>query len=93
VTASGAIAMSGIGSFFRSKKNRELIAWWGGGVLIVISGLWTAFVYFFPPKSDTGDRKGDVSASSGGIAIGGNVSNSTVSASSKPVGETEPKGK
>jgi len=71
------MAMS-FSSFFRSKRNRDLIAWWGAGAVIVVSGLWTAFVYFFPPKSDAGDRKSGVSASYGGIAIGGNVSGSTV---------------
>jgi hypothetical protein len=65
-------------SFFPSKKNRELIAWWGGGAVIVISGLWAAFVYFFPPKSDVGSGKSGVSASSGGVAVGGNVSGSTI---------------
>ena len=68
------------------------MAWWCGGAVIAISGLWAGFVYFFPPKSDAGDRKSAVTASSGGIAIIGDVSNSTVNAGS-PRGATEPKGK
>jgi hypothetical protein len=35
VVASRGIPMSGIGSFFCSKKNRDLIALWGGGAVIV----------------------------------------------------------
>ncbi|MGA7386256.1 MAG: hypothetical protein WBW81_16630 [Methylocella sp.] len=67
---------------FWSKKNRELIAWWGGGVAAIIGAIWAVFVYFLPPKSDAEDHN-RVTATSGGVVIGGNVVNSTVNAGSQ----------
>jgi len=84
--------MSGLWAFLGVKKNRDLIAWWGGGVVIVIAGLWTAFVYFHPPKSDGGEGKGGVSASQGGVSVGGSVTNSTIKTQSTTGGETQPRG-
>ena len=48
--------------FPRSKKNREILGWLGGGIVVVIAGLWAAFVYFFPPKGDGAEGKREVSA-------------------------------
>ena len=49
--------MSGLWAFLGAKKNRDLIAWWGGGIVIVIAGLWTAFVHFKPTGSGRRRRK------------------------------------
>jgi hypothetical protein len=65
-------------SFLLSKKKGEVIAWWGGGTIVAFSGLWTAFVYVVPLKDNAGDHKAPVSASSAGVAVGGNVANSTI---------------
>ncbi len=73
--------MSGIWSFLGSKKNREILAWLAGGLAAVVVALWTAFVYFHPPRSDGGEGKGAVSASHGGVSVGGNVTNSTINTS------------
>ncbi len=67
--------MSGLWSFLGAKENREIIGWLGGGIAIVIVGLWTAFVYLSPPKGDRGGGSGNCSISSGGIASGGNTVN------------------
>jgi hypothetical protein len=66
-------------SFLRLKRNREVLAWIGGGLTAVIIGLWTAFVYFSdtpktPPSSPS------VQASCGSVGVGGNVSGSTITA-------------
>jgi hypothetical protein len=84
--------MSGFWSFLGSKKNQQTIAWLGSGIVIVVAGLWTAFVYFFPPRGDGGQGKREVSASHGGVAVGGNVRNSTINASPPAPGETQPSG-
>jgi hypothetical protein len=80
------------GSLFGSKRNRGLIAWWGGGIVIVIAGVWAAFVYIFPPKGDGGEGKGDVSASQGGVSVGGAVTNSTEKTSPAASDEAQPSG-
>jgi hypothetical protein len=66
-------------NFIRSKSNRERIAWLGGGAVFIIAGLWTAFVYLFPPKSgEIGVSR--IIANCGGVAIGGSVSGATINA-------------
>jgi hypothetical protein len=84
--------MSGIWSFLGSKKNRDILAWLGGGLVAVIVGLWTAYVYFHPPKVDGGEGKGAVTASHGGVSVGGNVTNSTIRTSPDAGGESQPQG-
>jgi hypothetical protein len=65
-------------SGFMSKKNRELIAWWGGGAVVAIAGLWTAFVYFFPPKPAVGSGGTGMTATNGGVTVDGNVDHSCI---------------
>jgi hypothetical protein len=65
--------MSRLWAFLGSKRNREIIAWWGGGIVIVIAGLWSAFVYFYPPKETGEAGNGGVRASHGSVSAGGNV--------------------
>jgi TIR domain len=71
--------MNPLWAFVRQKRNRAILAWIGGGAAVVAAGLWAIFVYVFPPKSETA---GDSSARAncGGVAIGGNVSGSTITA-------------
>ncbi|HME85689.1 MAG TPA: hypothetical protein VKG91_14355 [Roseiarcus sp.] len=84
--------MSGIGSFLGSKKNRDVLAWLGGGLVAVIVALWTAYVYFHPPKVDGGEGKSAVTASHGGVSVGGNVTNSTIKTSPDAGGDSQPQG-
>ena len=83
--------MSELFSFIRDKKNRELLTWLGGGAVIIIGGLWAAFVYFNPPKSDKAATS--VSADNCGIAIGGSPVNSPISSASNNCGNQQPKAK
>src|SRR5262245_8572664 len=42
----------GLWGFLRDKRNQQVLSWIGGGLVVVATGLWAAFVYFFPaPKS------------------------------------------
>jgi tetratricopeptide (TPR) repeat protein len=34
--------------FIRDGKNREIISWLGGGVVVIVPAVWAAFNYFFP---------------------------------------------
>src|SRR5262249_2919321 len=73
----------GLWGFLRDKRNQQVLSWLGGGLIVVATGLWAAFVYFFPaPKSQ--ETKSlqptppSVQADRGGIAIGGNVTGATI---------------
>jgi hypothetical protein len=60
--------------FLRDKRNRKVLGWLGGGLVVVAMGLWTAFVYFSPPRSTPPGAQADC----GGVAIGGNVTGATI---------------
>jgi hypothetical protein len=68
-------------SFLRLKKNREILAWIGGGLTAAVIGLWTAFVYFSDTPKTSPSSPG-VQASCGSVGVGGNVSGSTITAGS-----------
>jgi hypothetical protein len=34
--------------FLRDKRNQQVLGWLGGGLVAAVTGLWVAFVYFFP---------------------------------------------
>jgi hypothetical protein len=59
------------------RSNREVFAWIGGGLIVLAAGLWTMFVYFFPSEKAPASKPA-VEASCGGVAIGGNVSGTTI---------------
>jgi hypothetical protein len=60
-------------------ERSNLLAWIGGGLVVLAAGLWTMFVYFFPPSERAAASKpASVEASCGGVAIGGNVSGTTI---------------
>ncbi len=67
-------------SFIGQKKNREILAWIGGGVAVFVTGLWTAFIYFSAPDK-TKTSSPNVEASCGSVGVGGNVSGTTITAS------------
>ncbi len=61
----------------RDTRSRTVLGWIGGGIAAVVGALWAAFVYFTPP-SKPAPPPASVEAKPGGIAIGGNVSGSTI---------------
>lgn len=68
---------SRVWDFLSNDKNRAVLGWIGGGIVVVISALWAAFVYFEPPSKSVIPPT-SVEASRGGVAIGGSVSGSTI---------------
>jgi hypothetical protein len=70
--------MGKLWAFLRKKTNREIIAWLGGGVVVVIAALWTAFVYLFPPKREDGSGSIKVEANCGSAAVHGNLVGSSI---------------
>jgi hypothetical protein len=46
------LPMASLWSFLSTSKNQKTLSWIGGGLVVVIAGLWAAFVYFNSPKSD-----------------------------------------
>lgn len=70
--------MGGFWNFIRLKSNRERVAFLGGGAVVVVAGLWTAFVYFFPLKKEGDSGGAHIRTNCGSVAVGGSVSGSTI---------------
>ena len=83
--------MNAMWRFLRGKRNQQVLGWHGGGLVVAATGLWAAFVYFFPPvKSPTPPS---VQANCGGIAIGRDVTGSTITAGTTTYSDCPPKPK
>jgi hypothetical protein len=90
--------MSAVWQFLRNKRNQQVLGWLGGGLVVMATGLWAAFIYFFPlaKSSETKSPKTtlpSVQANCGGIAIGGGVTGSTITAGSTTNSDCGPKPK
>jgi hypothetical protein len=72
-----------IWQFLQDEKNQRMLTLIGGGLVVVVGGLWTAFVYFFPaPEHNPNPPQKQIEAECGSVAIGGDVSGATITAGS-----------
>jgi hypothetical protein len=88
----------GLWGFLRDKGNQQVLGWLGGGLVVVATGLWAAFVYFFPPGKSPEAKSPEptpasIQANCGGIAIGGGVTGSTITAGGTTNTDCAPKPK
>ena len=84
--------------FLRDKSNQQVLGWLGGGLVVVATGLWVVFVYFFPAGKSPEAKSPEptppsVQANCGGIAIGRDVSGSTITAGTTTNSDCAPKPK
>jgi hypothetical protein len=72
--------------FLQAEKNREILAWLGGGVVVVVSGLFAAVTLLWSPDAPSSPSKPsmDIEASQGGVAVGRDVTNSTITGGAGP---------
>jgi hypothetical protein len=80
-------------TFLQQEQNRQVIGWIGGGLVVAATGAWAAFVYFFPAHKTPEPQPAKVEASCGGIAVGGNVSGTVITAGSQTNAECATKSK
>ena len=72
-----------IWQFLQDEKNQRMLTLIGGGLAVVIGGFWAAFVYFFPvPEHKPNSPQKQIEAECGSVAIGGDVSGTTITAGS-----------
>ncbi len=83
IRGGGAIMWNKIWQFLQDDKNQRMLTLIGGGLVVVVEGLWTAFVYFFPaPEAKPGPPQKQIEAECGSVAIVGDVSGATITAGS-----------
>ena len=80
------------------KRNHQVLGWLAGGLVVAATGLWSVFVYFFPPVKSTEGTSPEptplsVQANCGGIAIGRDVTGSTITAGTTTNSDCAPKPK
>jgi TIR domain len=90
--------IDGFWGFLRNKRNQQVLSWLGGGLVIAATGLWAAFVYFFPaPKSPEAKAPEPVSANAqadcSSVAIVGPVTGATITAGTTTTSNCAPKSK
>jgi hypothetical protein len=93
-----ATVMNALWRFLRDKRNQQVLGWLGGGLVVAATGLWAAYVYFFPPgkspeSTSLEPTPPSVQANCGGIAIGRDVTGSTITAGSTTNSDCAPKPK
>jgi hypothetical protein len=69
-------------AYLGDESNLKRLAFIGGGLAAVIGALWTAFIYFHPAPDEKSKAQAGVKAECGSVAIGGDVSGATITASS-----------
>jgi hypothetical protein len=87
---------NGLWLFLRDKSNQQVLGWLGGGLVVAATGLWVAFVYFFPPLKSPKSPEPmppSVQANCGGVAIGRDVTGSTITAGTTTNADCAPKPK
>ena len=90
--------VDGLWGFLRDKRNQQVLSWLGGGLVVAATGLWAAFVYFSPTPKSPETKSAEptppsVQANCGGIAIGRDVTGSTITAGSPINSDCAPKSK
>jgi hypothetical protein len=69
-------------SWLKDPANRDVIAWIGGGLVVVVGGVWAVVKYFAMTGGD-GRAAPRVRADRGGVAAGGSISNSQINTNSE----------
>jgi len=63
--------MTHLWRFLQAKKNREILAWLGGGAVILASGLWTAVTFSSAEPSRSKPAVGcEIESNQGAAACG-----------------------
>jgi hypothetical protein len=64
-------------SWLQDPANRDVITWIGGGLVVVVGGVWAVVKYFARSGGDGGAAP-SVRADRGGVAAGRDISNSQI---------------
>ena len=69
--------LANIWAFLQDESNRGVLAWIGGGVVVVVGGLWAAFKYVAERKKKEPPAP-TISATNGGVAAGRDIRGSRI---------------
>jgi hypothetical protein len=69
--------MGTIWRFIGNERNRVVLSWLGAGAVVVIGGLWAAFVFFAGDKQPSAPALAPCTGA-GGVTVGRDVNGSTI---------------
>jgi TIR domain len=78
-------------SFLQQRKNRQVLGWLGGGVVVLAGGVWVVITFFSSPHPPPAAPATNVEAP-GGIAVGRDISGSTITVHPSAPLEASPSG-
>jgi hypothetical protein len=70
--------MGSIWAFLQDEANRTVVAWIGGGVVVVVGGLWAAFKFVVSKQEPKPASSPTVSVAPGGVGAGRDIRNSKI---------------
>jgi hypothetical protein len=72
--------LANIWSFLQDENTRAILAWIGGGVVVLLGGLWTVFKFIFSKRKGERAPAPSVTASHGGVAAGRDIRDNKIDA-------------
>jgi hypothetical protein len=70
--------LSDIWAFLQNENNRAVLAWAGGGIVVVIGALWSVLKFILSRREKNQTPPPTVSASHGGVSAGRDISGSKI---------------
>jgi hypothetical protein len=70
--------LDNIWSFLLDENTRAVLAWIGGGIVVVAGGVWAVLKFILSKQTEKNPPAPSVTATHGGVAAGGNISGSKI---------------
>ena len=70
--------LSDLWDFLVDPTNRTVLGWIGGGIVVVVGGIWAVVKFLFTRKREENTPAPRVSATHGGVGAGRDIRNSKI---------------
>jgi hypothetical protein len=70
--------LSGLWDFLADPTNRTVIGWIGGGIVVVVGGIWAIVKFLLTRKHEESASTTSVTATHGGVSAGRDIRNSKI---------------
>jgi hypothetical protein len=74
----GSAMLADFWSFLLDENNRTVLAWVGGGIVVVVGAIWAVLKFFVSERAKEGPSAPTVKADQGGVAAGRDIRDSEI---------------